>query len=111
LVVEDVAEIRSGMERSLRYYGYRVLTAANADEAVAVAARHPLDFILTEEELPTFAALLERAHAHPALKGLPVIIINPDAEEGTRYADAVVLTDYEQLKHLPLSPESVQRFS
>jgi DNA-binding response OmpR family regulator len=99
------------MKRSLGACGFRVLTAADADEAVAVAACHPLAFILTEEELPTFTVLLEHARAHPALKGLPVVIINPDAEEGTRYADAVVLTDYEQLKWLPLSPENVQRFS
>jgi CheY-like chemotaxis protein len=111
LVVEDIEEIRAGMQCSLRACGYRVLTAADADEAVAVAARCPLDFILTEEELPTFAALLEHARTHPALEGLPVVIVNPDAEQGTRYQDAIMLTDYEQLKHLPLNPENVQRFS
>jgi CheY-like chemotaxis protein len=95
------------MKRSLRGYGYQVLTAADADEAVAVAARYRLDFILTEEELPAFAALLGRAREHPALKGLPVVIVNPDAEEGTRYADAFVLTGYDQLKHLLPSPRAV----
>ncbi|MDQ3919567.1 MAG: response regulator [Acidobacteriota bacterium] len=100
LVVEDVEEIRSGMKRSLRGCGYRVVEAADAEEAVEVASRQPPDLILTEEELPTFAALLERAREHPSFKGLPVVIINPDAEEGTRYDDAVVLADYGQLKHL-----------
>ncbi len=111
LVVEDVEEIRAGMQRSLRNYGYRVLTAANADEAVEVAARCPLDLILTEEELPTFAALMERARADASLKGLTVVIINPDAEDGTSYAGAVVLNNYDQLKCLLLSPERVQRLS
>jgi CheY-like chemotaxis protein len=100
LVVEDVEEIRFGMKRSLRGCGYRVAEAADADEAVEVASRRPPDLILTEEELPTFAALLERAREHPSLKGLPVVIINPDEEEGTRYGDAVVLAGYDQLKHL-----------
>jgi CheY-like chemotaxis protein len=100
LVVEDIEEIRSGMKRSLRGCGYRVLEAADADEAVEVASRRPPDLILTEEEVPTFAVLLERARRHPSLKGLPVVIINPDAEEGTRYGDAVVLADYDQLKHM-----------
>lgn len=100
LVVEDVEEIRSGMKRSLRGCGYRVLEAADADEAVEVASRQPPDLILTEEELPTFTDLLERAREHPSLKGLPVVVINPDAEEGTRYGDALVLADYDQLKRL-----------
>lgn len=111
LVVEDLAEIRSGMERTLRGCGYRVLAAADADEAVEVASRDTIDLILTEEELPTFTALLEHAREHLSLKGLPVVIVNPDAEEGTRYADAVVLTDYEQLKRLLFNPERAQRFS
>jgi CheY-like chemotaxis protein len=100
LVVEDIEEIRSGMKGSLRACGYGVLEAADADEAVEVASRRPPDLILTEEELPTFAALLGRAREHPSLKGLPVAVINPDAEEGTRYGDAVVLADYDQLKNL-----------
>lgn len=100
LVVEDVEEIRSAMKRSLRGCGYRVAEAADADEAVEVASRRPPDLILTEEELPAFAALLERAREHPSLKGLPVVVINPDAEEGTRYGDAVVLAGYDQLKRL-----------
>lgn len=100
LVVEDIEEIRSGMKKSLRACGYRVVEAADADEAVEVASRRPPDLILTEEEVPTFAALLERARQHPLLKGLAVVIINPDAEEGTRYGDAVVLADYNQLKNL-----------
>jgi CheY-like chemotaxis protein len=107
LIVEDIEEIRFGMKRSLLDCGYRVLEATNADEAVEVAMRWPLDLILTEEELPTFALLLERASEHASLKGLPVVIVNPDAEEGMRYADAFVLTDYDQLKHFLLSPVKV----
>lgn len=107
LVVEDIEEIRSGMKRSLCGCGYRVAEAADADEAVAVASSCCPDLILTEEELPTFAALLERAREHPSLKGLPVAIINPDAKEGTRYANAVVLPDYDQLKHLLPAPKII----
>jgi chemotaxis response regulator CheB len=91
------------MKWSLGGYGYRVLEAVDADEAIEVASRWPVDIIVTEEELPTFAALLESAREHPSLKGLPVVIVNPDAEEGTRYADAVVLTDYDHLNRLLFS--------
>jgi CheY-like chemotaxis protein len=103
LVVEDIEEIRFGMKNSLLGCGYCVLEAADANEAVAVASRWPPDLIFTEEELPTFAALMARAREHPSLKGLPVVIVNPDAEEGARYAEAVVLADYDQLKLFLLS--------
>jgi CheY-like chemotaxis protein len=105
LIVEDIEEIRFGMKRSLSDCDCQVLEAANADEAVAIASRLPLDLILTEEELPTFALLLERTREHPSLKGLPVLIINPDAEEGMRYSDAFVLTGYDQLKRFLLNAE------
>lgn len=107
LIVEDLEEIRAGMKRSLLACDCRVLTAADADEAVEVASCHTPDLILTEEALPTFASLMEQAREHRSLKGLPVVIVNPDAEEGTRYAGAVVLTDYDQLKRMLLSPEMV----
>jgi CheY-like chemotaxis protein len=106
-VVEDIEEIRFGMKNSLLGCGYRVLEAADADEAIAVASRWPPDLIFTEEELPAFSALLESAREHPSLKGLPVVIVNPDAEEGTRYADAFVLADYDQLKRFLLSQARV----
>jgi CheY-like chemotaxis protein len=92
------------MKRSLRDCGYRVIEAASADEAVEVAARWPPDLILTEEELPTFALLLEKAREQASLKGLPVVIVNPDAEEGAHYAEAVVFADYDQIKNFLLSP-------
>ena len=106
LVVEDIEEIRSGMKRSLRACGCRVVEAADAGGAVEVASSCPPDLILTEEELPTFAALLELAREHPSLKGLPVVIINPDEEEGTRYAGALVLAGYDELKRLLLGPKT-----
>jgi response regulator RpfG family c-di-GMP phosphodiesterase len=98
LVVEDVDWIRSGMTNSVRNHGYRVIEAKNDEEAVLAAeVIHP-GMILAEEELPTFVALMEKVRVHPTLKGLPVVIINPDADENTRYGPAVVLNDYSQLK-------------
>ncbi|PYS47326.1 MAG: hypothetical protein DMF68_16295 [Acidobacteria bacterium] len=107
LIVEDIDEIRTGMNNSLRDCGYKVLEATDADEALEVATRWPPDLILTEEEVPTFALLLERTRENRSLRGLPVMIVNPDAEEGTRYADAFVVANYDQLKHFLPSPDKV----
>lgn len=102
LVVEDIDWIRAGMTRTLRRYGFRVVVAADDSEAVEIARRERPDLILTEEQLPTFDALLARVRDLPAGRRAPVVVVNPDADEQTRYGDAVVLTDFGQLRTLLL---------
>ena len=105
LLVEDVDWIRASMRASLEARGYSVAEARDDREALASAeASHP-DLVLTEEQLPTFDALLLRARTHPALAGVQVAVINPDLEDGSRYGDARVLPSYEQLERL-LSPHA-----
>ncbi len=100
LVVEDIDWIRSGMKRSLRRQGYAVVEATNDAEAIEIAERESVELILTEEKLPTFHALLARLGEQSALRNLPVVIINPDADEGTRYDSAYLLTDYAHIASL-----------
>lgn len=104
LIVEDVAWIRSSMKRSVEHHGFRVVEAADDAEAVSVAEREAPELVLTEEEVPTFEALLERARTHPALRNVPVVIINPDADNGSRYAEAFLLSDYDRLAPLLAAP-------
>jgi len=53
LVVEDDAELRAMVADSLRALGYRVLTAANAPAALAVAEREPrLDLLFSDYSMP-----------------------------------------------------------
>lgn len=105
LVVEDVEYIRSGLKTAAGGYGYLVLEASDDDEAISVAERVRPDLILTEENLPTLAALLSRVRQHPALCQLTVVIVNPDADEATHYDDVVVLTAFDQLESL-LAPSA-----
>jgi CheY-like chemotaxis protein len=105
LLVEDVDWIRAAMRASLEALGYSVAEATDDREAVASAERSRPALVLTEEQLPTFAALLRRARTHPALAGVQVAVINPDLEDGSRYGDAHVLPDYEHLERL-LSPHA-----
>jgi CheY-like chemotaxis protein len=100
LVVEDVDWIREGMVRQLKECGYDVAEAADAGEALALAERVRPALILTEEELPTYASLVGRLGEHPALARVPVIIINPDFEDGTRCGDSIMLGGYERIAHL-----------
>ena len=82
------------MKKAVEHEGYRAVEARNDVEAFQIAERERVDLIVTEEELPTFNALTARRRIHPVLSNLPLVIINPDAEEGARHGDAYLLNDY-----------------
>ena len=94
LIVEDIDWIRSGMRKAVERQGYRVAEARDGAEAFRLAILEPIDLILTEEELPTFKHLMARLREHPTLRNIPVVIVNPDAEDGARLGDAYLLADY-----------------
>ena len=94
LIVEDMDWIRAGMKKAVEQEGYRAVEATNDAEAFQLAEREPPELILTEEELPTFDALLARLREHPTLSSVLVVIVNPDAENGARHGDAYLLADY-----------------
>jgi CheY-like chemotaxis protein len=100
LIVEDNEWIRFGMREAVRREGYRVVEATNDEEAVERAELESLELILTEEELPTFNALMARLREHHTLSSLPVVIVNPDAEDGARQGDAYLLADYADITSL-----------
>jgi CheY-like chemotaxis protein len=113
LVVEDMDWILAGMKRSLKVYDYLILEASDDAEAIEIGERIPPDLILTEENLPTLDALVIRLRQHPNLCQVPIVIVNPDEEEGTRYGDINVLPDYALigrfLAALPSRPSSIQQ--
>jgi len=94
LIVEDMDWIRAGMKKAVEQEGYRAVEATNDAEAFQLAEREPPELIVTEEELPTFAALMARLHEHATLSSVPVVIVNPGAENGARHGDAYLLADY-----------------
>jgi two-component system chemotaxis response regulator CheY len=100
LIVEDIDWIRSGMKNAVEHEGYRAVEARNDAEALQIAEREPLQLIVTEEELPTFDALMARLREHATLSSVPVVIVNPDAEDAARHGDAYLLADYADITSL-----------
>lgn len=100
LIVEDIDSIRSGMKRVVERYGYLAAEATDDTDALEVAERESIELILTEEELPGFNALMARLRTHTTLSSVPVVIVNPDAEDGARLDDAYLLTDYGRISSL-----------
>jgi DNA-binding response OmpR family regulator len=100
LIVEDIDWIRSAMKKAVEREGYGAVEATNDAEAFQLAEREPPELILTEEELPTFDALMARLRDHATLSSVPVVIVNPDAENGARHGDAYLLADYADITSL-----------
>jgi len=100
LIVEDIDWIRSGMKKAVEHEGYRTVETTNDSEAFQLAQQEPPELIVTEEELPTFPALMARLREHATLSSVPVVIVNPDAESGARYGDAYLLADYAHITSL-----------
>lgn len=100
LIVEDIDWIRSGIKKAVEHEGYRAVEATTDAEAFQIAEREPVQLIVTEEELPTFAALMTRLREHATLSSVPVVIVNPDAEHGPRHGDAYLLADYADITSL-----------
>lgn len=99
LVVEDVEEIASNMERALIQRAHKVLWALHAEQAIELAEQALPAVVLTDPELPTLDRLLELLSEHDQLKNVPVVIIDLD-EEQSLDERLKVLRDFEALDDL-----------
>jgi DNA-binding NtrC family response regulator len=52
LIIDDEPSVRSALERSLRYFGYEVLTAAGGDSAYEILGHEHFDAILLDIRMP-----------------------------------------------------------
>jgi CheY-like chemotaxis protein/two-component sensor histidine kinase len=73
LLVEDEDVVRDLVERSLQTFGYHVISAATPEDALARAALHPFDLLVTDVVMPgmngrELAELLQETRP-----GLPVL--------------------------------------
>jgi len=99
LLVEDEEPLRAVMKDYLLGKGYRVIDAADPDEALAIAekAPHPADLVITDVVLPqgNGVKLAQRLLAiHPSMKVLYVSGYTADAitHHGVRSADFAFLS-------------------
>ena len=99
LVVEDVEEIASHMERALTQRDHKVICALNAEEAIRIAEQALPAVVLTDPDLPTFDQLLELVSEHRQLREIPLVIIDIDETE-LNDGRVEVLPDFEALDNL-----------
>src|SRR5215213_678678 len=110
LVVDDSADNVAVISLDLQQQGYRVVTASNGEEAVALATQMMPNLILMDINLPTLDGLgaTRRIRETEPLRDVPIVAITAFGTEGFQRAayDAGVsgyLTkpiDFDRMHHL-----------
>jgi two-component system chemotaxis sensor kinase CheA len=77
LLVEDNAFFRDMLTPVLKAAGYRVRTAASADQALQAVLRHRVDVLVTDLELPDRPGLdlVEALRRHAGTRSMPVVAL------------------------------------
>ena len=90
LIAEDDAAVREVSRMSLARLGCRVLTAADGEEALALAHAHAPDVVLSDVMMPrcTGLELLAALQADERLARIPVILMSAAVDVDARQAFA-----------------------
>ncbi len=107
LLVEDEPMVRTVAERALTRHGYKVLTAANGEDALAILSRgeSAVDLLVSDVVMPLMdgpAMVREARKDHP---DLPILFMSGYAEEQLRKS-----LDFDHVAFLP-KPFSVQELA
>ena len=83
LVVEDQPEVLRYAVAALHAYGYRVIEAHSADEALAVIAREagPIHLVLTDVVMPNMGGVRLASRLEQIRPGIKVLFMSGYAEE------------------------------
>ncbi|HDH01891.1 MAG TPA: hybrid sensor histidine kinase/response regulator, partial [Nitrospirae bacterium] len=83
LIVDDSLSIRKFVSTILQQKGYRVHSASNGMEALAVIDEHPVDLIITDLEMPVMHGyeLLRELRRRGLSESIPVVILTSRGSE------------------------------
>jgi DNA-binding response OmpR family regulator len=96
LLVDDDAEVLAGMRVVLQKRGYRVLTASDGNQGLAVAEQEAPDLVVVDMMMPKKSGFLVLEKLKGRNKDVPRVIM-VTANEGSRhraYAEMLGVDDY-----------------
>ncbi|PZO87457.1 MAG: hybrid sensor histidine kinase/response regulator, partial [Sphingomonas sanxanigenens] len=106
LLVEDEDMVRAVAERALTRHGYKVITAANGEEALErLAESAAIDLLVSDVVMPTMDGPTMARHARARNPELPILFMSGYAEEQLRKS-----IDLDGIGFLP-KPFSVQQLA
>ncbi len=92
LVCDDEADIVSALKIFLEAEGYRVLTAANGKEAIAVVCRESVQLILMDIMMPVMDGITAMKHVREHCN-LPIILLTAKSEDNDKVLGLTVGAD------------------
>jgi DNA-binding response OmpR family regulator len=86
LIIDDEPQNRRLLEALLQPEGYRTLSAATGDEAMALIEQHPPDLVLLDIMMPGMDGfeVASRIKANPATATIPIIMVTAQDGRGAR---------------------------
>lgn len=75
LVVDDEFDIRDMLDLGLSLDGYRVLTAAGGEQAIAIARQERIDLLITDFKMPGMNGIETASRIREIAAGVPVVVI------------------------------------
>lgn len=86
LVVDDYESVRTLTKQALEMFGYRVVEAANGEEAVEAAQAEPPDLILMDLSMPKMDgfATIHRIRRLMGLRDVPIIAVSAHTAKEVR---------------------------
>lgn len=98
LVVEDIPDILHLLEATLKFKGYRVVTARNGEEALEALEKERPALIITDILMPKMDgfSLVHRLRIDPATRDLPVVFLSATyvTPEDKDFALAIGVTQF-----------------
>lgn len=78
LVVEDIADILTLLDTTLKFKGYRVITARNGQEAYELIQKEPPALVITDILMPKMDgfSLVHRLRLDPKTRSIPVMFLS-----------------------------------
>ena len=78
LVVEDIADILNLLEATLKFKGYRVVTAHNGEEALEIIHKERPDLIIADILMPKMDgfSMVHRLRINPETRRIPVVFLS-----------------------------------
>ncbi len=85
LLVDDDRDTLALYGLILETFGFQVLPAENGRRALAVAAEHQPDIVVTDLAMPVMdgVELCERLRSDPSTSGIPILAVSGQAWNGT----------------------------
>ncbi len=85
LVVENDADVLALTRQQLESLGYVVMTATEAETALAILNRYPADLVFTDIVLPGRVSGLQLAERVRDLRGTPVLLTSGSVVHGSAH--------------------------